>query len=223
MPKPPAALARWPAMLALAGVLAGCLGFADGKAVDSVLVARGEVGVAGPRGYCIDTGATRDTAAGAFVLLGSCAALSGNPRAPHPDRPAILTAAVSDAGAGPSIAGALSDLPEFLATRAGRASLSRTGDPDSVTLHSATARNGILWLHVRDTAGHESLGIEPDYWRAVFDLGPRIVTLSVMVPAGKTLLPGGAEATLEQFLRRMGEVNARGAAADAQGAPGGPG
>jgi len=207
VPRTPAANARLPAILALGVLLAGCLGFGGGKAVESVLVSRGEVGVAGPRGYCIDTAASRDSSGGAFVLLGSCAALSGNPRAPHPDRPAVLTAAVSGPGDGPGMAEVLEQLPDFMRSDAGRASLSRAGDPDSITVHSVRTRNSALWLHVRDTAGHKALGVEPDYWRAVFDLGARIVTLSVMVPTGQSLSPGGAEATLEQFLRRMREVN----------------
>jgi len=200
------------AALALPLVLAGCmLGFGGPReAPATVAVAGGEVTVAGPDGYCIDRAALRDAGDGAFVLLGSCAALSGNPRAPHPLRAAVLTAAVSGDADGPPVAALLPQLPAFMRSPAGRAALARNGDPASVTVEAAEARDGALWLRVRDEGTAGAPAVEPGYVRVVFDLGPRIVTLSVMAPAGRPIAYDAAEAVLAEFLRAVRAANADG-------------
>ena len=198
------------AALALPLVLAGCMlaGFGTAReAPATATVARGAVTVAGPEGYCIDRATLRDGTAGAFVLLGSCAALSGNPRAPHPVRAAVLTAAVSGDDGGPPVAALLPDLPAFMRSPPGRAALARNGDPDTVTVVAARARDGALWLRVRDTGTGAIPAVEAEYVRVVFDLGPRIVTLSVMAPAGRRMGWEASEAVLEAFLRAVRRAN----------------
>ena len=49
-----------------------------------VTVADGSVVVAGPRGFCVDPKSTRTVGNVPFVMMGNCAAISGDWRAPQP-------------------------------------------------------------------------------------------------------------------------------------------
>ena len=191
-------------LAAAAALLAGCLdGLRGDSTTESIDVAGGAVTIAGPRGYCIDPEGTQEGAT-PVVLRGSCAALSGARDAPRPDRAAVLSAAVIETGTRmPPIGDALDELADFLASEPGRATLSRAGDADSVEVLDTGAREGVLFVRLSDTSSFDGPEIEPEYRRAIFEIGAHIVTLSVLSPAGRPLDDDARQVTLEAFVRSV--------------------
>lgn len=180
-----------------------------GPATRAMTVAGGSVTVAGPQGYCIDRGASRDSASGAFVLLGSCASLTGSRAAGQPSRPAILTASAGPtSGAGSDVAAALPGLAQFFQSTAGRAALSRTGQAATVRVERVSAAGGVLYIRLSDSAGAGEQGVEAGYWRALMAAGGRIVTLSVLSPRQAPLSSADQRALLDRFVARMRASNA---------------
>lgn len=196
------------AALAALAALPGCLGgFGGDKAlVDSAVVTRGEIVIAGPRGFCVDTPSLRDRSDGGFVLLASCAALTGAPDAPHPAIPGVLIAMVSAAPDADGLSAALADVERYFRSDEGQAALSRAGDPDGVEVLQSRITGEILFLQVRDASVFDGPDIEPDYWRAILSVKGHILTLSAMAPAGQS--GDGALATLEAFISRIRRANA---------------
>ncbi|MEM0948268.1 MAG: hypothetical protein AAGK37_12730 [Pseudomonadota bacterium] len=180
-------------LLAAGIALASCTPAIDvGRAAPQKLAVRdARVTVAGPPGYCIDERASRLIGdGGAFVLLGSCASIAGNARAPKPDTPGVLTVTVAGALTGDAvIARTLDDLAAFFLTEAGRAALSRDGNPASVEVLDVRLSGETLYLRARDAAPKE--GMSQDYWRALFGVNDRLLTVSV---AGFETRPMSAEA-----------------------------
>ncbi|AMY71918.1 hypothetical protein AKL17_4708 [Frigidibacter mobilis] len=85
------------ALLVLAGPVAAQA--VSGGAPLRVTVDGRAIVVTGPPGYCVDRGASREGPEGAFVLLGSCAALGGG-RAVPKDVPAVLIATIASGASG---------------------------------------------------------------------------------------------------------------------------
>lgn len=198
------------ATLALFVALSACVPTGTGgTGTRALAVAGGAVTIAGPQGYCIDRSASRDSDSGAFVLLGSCASLTGSRAAGLPPRPAILTASASPLGAGSSdFATALPGLAQFFQSRAGRAALSRTGRAETVTVERVSAQGGVLYMRLSDSA--EGHGVEAAYWRAVMAVADRIVTLSVLSPKQGPLSSDEQRAVLDRFVARMRASNPSG-------------
>ncbi|PQO23856.1 cation transport ATPase [Rhodobacteraceae bacterium WD3A24] len=206
-------------MLALTFLLAACFdglggsggfmsfgGSARGAAPRTAEVAGGAVTIAGPRGYCIDVQATREETRGAVALLGGCDALGEGGRAP--DTRAVLTASVSGPeNDWPRVADSIDALTAFFDSAPGRAALSRSGQAGSVEVDSIDSRDGILLLRARDTSEFRGPSVAPDYWRAIFDLRGRVVTLSVMSAAGTPLSDQAGRGLIEAFVRAMMRAN----------------
>lgn len=175
--------------------LAGCGGLdrlRPEPARESVSVARNSVTIAGPPGYCIDDDASSLRGETPFVLLGSCAAISGDDAAKTPVQLGVLTAVVSRPG-GPSFAETLPQLEAFLASSAGRSALARDGRADSVKVLSARQSGAAMIVHLEDTSANIAPGIMPEYWRGLFEVNGRLVTVSVMSFEN---LPMGSEASV---------------------------
>lgn len=183
--------------LLLAGLVAACTGL---PAPRTMSVAGGTVVIAGPAGYCVDTHGSRDTAAGSFVLLGSCASISGSANAPQPVAPTVLTAAVSAGSSGAGIAGSERRLAQYFGSPAGRAALSRTGKASTVTILGHHDGNGAFFLHLRDRVPKAGT-IES--WRVLFDLNGHIVTLSVVALPGRPMSNRHSEALLTAFMAQV--------------------
>ncbi len=218
----------WPASArfstaALLFSLAGCGGFDAGggpglfaqKAPEKARVVQNTVTIAGPRGYCVDTTATRDDARGAFVLLASCASISGSARQPKPDHPAILTATVAAEESGRPIADSTDRLKAFFTSDAGRAALSKNGKAESVTVLSTSANDGVFYLHARDKSGALVSGAGEDYWRAMLDVKGRVVSASLVGVNNQPISDDAALATLQKFTRRIQRENRVSAQTDA--------
>ncbi len=203
---------------ALALALAGCVGTGLGGGTRALAVAGGAVTVTGPQGYCVDRSASRDSASGAFVLLGSCASLTGSRAAGQPQRPAILTASVGPLSAeGTDVAAALPAMAEFFQSSAGRAALSRAGAADTVAVDQISTSDGVLYLHLSDQALASGQAVEAGYWRALTGIRGRIVTLAVLSPTRGPLGVSEQRAVLDQFVARMRAANPATVAVAAQG------
>jgi hypothetical protein len=197
-------------LLAALPLLAGCvtgLGGGTGGAPAQAVVTSDAVVIAGPPGFCVDEGATRSEGDTAFVLLGNCAAISGSARADQPEMSVVLTAAVSDASDAGSIAESMADLDPYFRSDEGRALLSRTQDPETVTVLETDAVGDMFILHASDTSEGAVEGVVPDYWRAYFDLGPRIATLSVLALEGEGVSREDSLAGLMEFVGTVQAAN----------------
>ncbi|MFC2966935.1 hypothetical protein [Acidimangrovimonas pyrenivorans] len=193
---------RGAAGLALAALLSACAGI-GGFVPHRMAVAEGSVIIAGPPGYCVDEKGSRDARRGAFVLLGSCASLSGSPYAPRPKVMAVLTAAVSGGRGGASIAGSEDRLAAYFTSSDGRAALSRSGRAATVKVLDHHAGDGAFFLHLRDSSAFPGRPDKPESWRVLFDLNGRIVTLTVVGLPDKPIIPAQAEALLRDFMARV--------------------
>lgn len=207
--------ARKGAALLLTLALSGCVvAGTSGPAPRAVAVAGGAVTVAGPAGYCIDGSASRDAAAGAFVLLGTCAALSGSAAAGQPAKPAVLTASVvPGAGDEAGFVAAFPAMARFFGSATGRAALSRAGRAETVQVAGVTSRGDVMFLNLTDTAALSGQRVEPGYWRAILTLRGHLVTLSVMSLADRPLGAAEKRQVLDAFVARMRAANGGAAAA----------
>lgn len=183
----------------------GGLGFLRG-APEKVVVAGKSVVIAGPQGYCIDTTATRSSDTGAFVLLGSCASISNSPRAPTPRTPGLLTASVSGTS-GAAIGSSLDRLQAFFTSTSGRAALARDGNTASVKILETRRQGEAFYIHARDTSSNSIAGISQDYWRGLFDVRGRIVTVSVVGFETRPMSDAIGLATLDAFAARIKAEN----------------
>lgn len=197
---------RFPTLLA-ALALAGCVApeLAGRAAPGSVAVLDRSVMVAGPRGYCIDSAASRNTATTAFVLLGSCASLSGSSRVTGPASSAILTASVIESSA--DITEQTDRLATFFRSGAGRAALSRSGEAASVEVRESFGKDGVFFIRVSDVAADDGTPVEPEYWRAILSVNGRLVTLTVLGHRARPQPPETKRALLEAFIARMLAAN----------------
>ncbi|MDW4549650.1 hypothetical protein R5H32_09825 [Defluviimonas sp. D31] len=208
-------MSTWTSKTRTALALAACLGLAAcakggfGGASRAIIVAGGEVTVAGPSGYCIDRSVSRDGAEGAFVLLGTCAAISGSRAVAQPARPAVLTASVlPGAPLSAPMAESFEGLAAFFRSDPGRAALSRSGKAETVTVEEATTAGEVLYLRLRDVSAAEGRAVEPEYWRAILALKGRIVTLSALSLQDRPLSAEEKRQILEGFVAQMQSVNA---------------
>jgi len=181
-------------------VLAGCDGApvvtSTSFAPRQIAVTGDDVIIAAPRGYCIDPDTTREVDDTAIVVMASC---KGDNSASG-----VLTASVSRQN-GAQISGALQGLASHFDTPQGRAALSRNGNPDDVAVLDAFASDETLFLHVEDQVDGLN-GLAKDYWRAMFDLGDRIATVSVR---GMDVQPMGDRAGLEKARDLAQRIKAR--------------
>jgi hypothetical protein len=181
----------------------------NGATADVVRVAGGSVAISGPRGYCVDPKGTRSDATRGFVLLGSCAALSGSAFSAGPPNPAVLTASVLGSGfaGGEPIGAVLPEMALFFKSTPGRAALSRSGKAATVEVLEMTRDAETLFIRLKDTSAMAGASVEPEYWRAVLSVRGRIVTLSVLGLASRPLSSSAKRRTLDAFVERVRKVN----------------
>jgi hypothetical protein len=196
------------ALVGLAGCEDGGLGGGGRPVTRAVAVTGGAVTIAGPAGYCIDRSATRDTGSSAFVLLGTCAALSGSPGAGQPQAPVVLTATVLDGA--PTLRTMAETFPEmarFFESPAGRAALSRSGKASSVQVAQVVSLGDTLFIRASDNSPAAGEQVEPEYWRAVLAVRGRIVSLSALGLAARPLSSAAKRTVLEAFVQRVKRDN----------------
>jgi hypothetical protein len=205
-------------VLSIAGltVLAACSGLPQvsrgvgmaflGRAPEKIPVADQSVIVAGPPGYCIDRDAIRDEGGAAFVLLGSCASITGRAGKAAPAIPAVLTASISERN-GADVSAAMAQMARYFESKAGRAALARDGRAASVEVLDSRQENGVFLLKASDQSPNPATGLAPDYWRALFDLNGRLMTLSILEFEDKPMADRVAVSTLLAFVERVRREN----------------
>lgn len=159
-------------VIAAALLLAACSAGVSRNAPSRIELPDGTI-VAGARGWCIDKSTTRPGAETSVVVLGSCAAISGDAKLPQPDIPGVVTVSVE---AEPGTLPDSETLEKFFASDAGRAALARNGKAESVSILDTRAEDGLLFLHAFDNSA--APGTSNEVWRALFGLGGRFVAVS---------------------------------------------
>ncbi|MFT6224917.1 MAG: hypothetical protein ACJA1F_002774, partial [Paracoccaceae bacterium] len=108
---------------------------------DRLRVAKGDVVIAGPKGYCIDRASSQSKSSGAFVLLTVCQPnVTATPRSALPSvTPALLTATVLS-GDGPTSVG----YNRYFSSEAGRSALSKTGVAANVKVIEKGSRSDMF-------------------------------------------------------------------------------
>ncbi|MDG4646884.1 hypothetical protein P6F26_00375 [Roseibacterium sp. SDUM158017] len=196
-----------PAILPLT-LLAACVGGGGtGGAPAEAVVTSDLVVISGPHGFCVDETATRAEGDTAFVLLGNCAAISNSRRADQPESPVVLSAAISEASDAGSISESVADLDTYFRSEDGRRLLSRSQDAASVTVIDTRTDGDVFLLHASDASPGAMPGVSDDYWRAYFDLGPRIATLSVFALEDRGVTAEESLAVLGAFAQSVRAAN----------------
>lgn len=169
-------------------------------APETVSVGGGNVTVGGPQGYCVDRRGSRLGGDAAFILLASCASITGVASAGVPAAPGLLTASVDrDASALPSV----NDFKSFFATDAGRATLARDGQASSVSMLRSEARDDAILMRIRDTSPASTEGLEDTYWRGLLLLNGRLITVTVNSFSKRVIDEEDGRAKLLAFLQRI--------------------
>jgi hypothetical protein len=189
-------------------LMAACDGPGAGNSAPrNVTVTTDQVVITGPRGFCVDPSSSQqNNSDGAFVALGSCAALNQGPSA-EPAFPAILTATISRPMGSGQVASNIGQFDSFFRSEDGRRLLSRTQDPESVTIIETISSPGIFYLHASDRSQTVIGGVQSEYWRAYLDLGSRIITLSVLEADGQSLGPNQSFELLTRFVQSILRAN----------------
>jgi hypothetical protein len=206
-------------ILALAGCVPSFLGGGDKGSTDDglsrqILLAGSGITAVAPSGYCIDFNASGVSEPAAFVAFRRCEVLRGEDFALS--RRALLTASISeDSASAPVVAGSEQRLLDFFATDAGKKALSRSADPSTVTVLQSYAKDGAVWLQVRDTSPAQQL--DASYWRALFDLKGRIVTVTVAAYVDGPMPANRAKSLVQDFVARLSAANSAEAVTRAAG------
>ena len=159
--------------------------------------------IAGARGWCVDQATTRTRGDTAVVVLGSCAAIAGDNRLPRPSVPGVVTVSVEDTATAVPPTDALQ---AFLVTEPGRAALARDGRAASVDILETRRSGETLYLHAVDRSGWPRAAAE-DYWRALFDIDGRYVTVSLVGLTATPISRDDGLATLDAQIERLVDVN----------------
>jgi hypothetical protein len=189
-------------------LLMGCQTLPDlagplNAAPDHVVVTRDNVTVRGLPGYCVDMRHSKRSADQAFILLVDCGLLQGKAAAV----PAILIATIGRAEGGASVAQSFDQLQAFFTSDAGRAALAQSGHFADVELVKTFKTRSVFYVQARDLGSKAMPGGEGDFWRAVMDVGPRLVSLSVLPAPGETLNLALGEALIREFADVMRVAN----------------
>ena len=183
------------------------IGVSRGTAPTSVTVTAADLVVAGPPGFCVDPSLQRDGGDAAVVVLGSCASIANAPRGRKPPVPAVLTASVAQTPTGPIDPDVLEG---YFTSPAGRAALSRQDDPEAVEILEMSRAEQAIYIRARETTeGGPIAGTDDTYWRAIFGLDERLVSLSVVSVDGVPVSRDDGLRILRDFEARMVAENAR--------------
>ena len=95
----------------------------------------------------------------------------------------------------------------FFTSEPGRAALARDGNTGSVRILDTRSKGNAFYIHLRDTSENNNQGISQDYWRGLFDVRGRIVTVSVVGFERKPMSSAVGLATLDAFAKRIRAEN----------------
>ncbi|HGG04639.1 MAG TPA: hypothetical protein ENK28_04220 [Aliiroseovarius sp.] len=158
--------------------------------------------VQGPDGFCVDPASRLENRQGGFVVLGSCAALSGNDQAPSPARPAVLTVSVSPMPR--DVATTTAGLQDFLATEDGQSQLVASGAAEILSVQSS---GGVQVIHARDTSPTRPAALADEYWRGFIVVRGYLLSLTVSATASSAISDQYGRQMLLAFVNSMQNAN----------------
>ncbi len=159
----------------------------------SLNVAGEAVNVVAPQGLCFDPRSTEVNSNGAFLLVADCD-VTGAGDADGAALNAVMTATIANTG----LPGTLQDLRTFFSGPAA-ASLGKSGDAAKVSVASSEIVDDVLLIKVRDEGEQPLPNASPDFWRAFFEAGHRLVGLSMVSFQGTEVADSDARALLRSF------------------------
>jgi len=180
-------------------------GTSGGHAPRSIRMANRQINVTGPEGYCIDKATKRATGSGEFVLLGTCAAISGNAEDAAPRLYAILSVSVLEIQ--DRVSAAPQALHAYFQSDDGRAALAQSGDVTDVRLVQAQVEDGALILQAVDTSGARSDQLSDTYWRGMFPANGHLVSLTVSALGVYPISQNEGYALMRDFVKSMQTAN----------------
>lgn len=184
---------------------------------EAISVARGNVTIAGPKGYCVDRSSSSLAGETVFVVMGSCSSLAGDDNIDAPGAPNILTASVAkQSGAGPIDDAMADDLRGFFERANGKAVLARDGNPASIQIQDSLAQDGLLMLRLEDKSAGIAEGLDDVYWRGLFVMNERLVTISVFDFSSHPRPSEASLGTLRAFYDRIRQESASAATTEQQ-------
>lgn len=183
------------------------LGSGRNKGQTSVRLASSNFMISAPDGFCVDSASLKDAPQAGFVLMADCAALRGKPRKVDQSRSVLLTAAISEPLESAKSVTAQA-LKQFFETPQGRTTLSRSGDPSTVSASTETVRGDTLLLHIRDSSPANIDGLAQDDWRAFIVVNDRLVTLTAASFVGTAQANPSAKTLVSQLAHRLQVENA---------------
>lgn len=169
---------------------------ANNVATQSLTLPSG-IAVQAPAGFCIDPTKTQETAAGAVVLMASCANLGARAaNGPYDIGLLTLTYVVGSHGGPQALAARLDQTP---------ARLGRGGA--GVEVHRRRTTQVALYANLTDRAADGPTGTDPRHWKAAFDLGNRAAIASVYGPPGSALTKAAGEALIRDLVQAQLDAN----------------
>lgn len=160
--------------------------------------------IAGAQGWCVDETTSSTQSSATVVIFGNCAALSSDVAQPQPSVSGIVTVSVENTV---NAAPPLEAIETFLRSEQGRAALSRSGTADSVEILETEVDGDTLVLHAVDRSGVPDKTSE-EYWRALFSIGGRVVTVSLVAADAEQASDAAWRAALEEQIAEMKSANA---------------
>ena len=200
-------MSTWTSKAVLAACVIGLAGCEGGfgvsrKAPEEISLPDGLV-VAGAEGWCVDLPSSRSAVDTSVVVFGSCAAIGRDADAPRPAVPGVMTVTVEGAGLAPPPAEALE---AFFATDDGLSVLARDGNAQSVRLLESKRVGERLYLHAEDESALP--GASTDYWRALFGLNGRLVSVTLLGLSGRPISSAEGLAALQSQIEELIAANA---------------
>ena len=89
----------------------------------------------------------------------------------------------------------------------GRAALARDGQASSVEVLEAAVRADALVMKIRDSSPFATPGLEGTYWRGLFALNGRLITVTVNAFEIRPLGTDAGREKLRQFISRIRELS----------------
>ncbi len=144
----------------------------------TIALAGGDVGIAAPAGYCIDTGNTSDYGVkGGFALVSSCRSLLGVAATP-----AIITISI-----GPKVPVTQVSTDAFA---------DALGNPIVLASEESGA---VSLLHIASGGSQTLPGGDERYWRAIRVVSGRLVSMALYAPAGAEEAQASGNAILKSL------------------------
>lgn len=175
----------------------------DVKSETPVQTVLNGVTIAQPDDYCVDETTLRKERNSGFAILAHCDAVNAVEVDSLPDTPVIYTVSVGARAAGP-FADNLDALGPYFASDVGATALSRSGNGEDVrVLDQFATDDGVYYLHVRDASDTVLTDAAETYWRALFGVNRRTVSVSVLGLRRHDLPSDQAQAVLEALVAKI--------------------